>query len=344
MKFLIYSDVHFCETSSIVRSFGDKYSKRLENLIKSVTWAEEFADIMNCDKIICLGDFFNKPDLNSRELTALQEITWSKLPHIFLVGNHDACDKSLFYNSVTALKNNGFEIIHEPTFHMIDGKKYIFLPYISEDNRQPLSYYVDMFPAESTYIFSHNDIKGLQYGSFLSKDGFDISEIESSCKIFLNGHLHNMNKFCANGLNVGNLTGQNFSEDANIYNHCCLVLDTSDNSIEIFENPYALNFYKLDYTSTDDSNYCFEIKGNSVLSIKCRSNQVNYIKSNLDMLKDKIVDYRVSIVPEAISETEIEENMKDYISLDHKSMFIDFCMNTLTVSDILKSELQEVCK
>lgn len=36
MKILIYADNHFCETSSIIRSYGDKYTLRLENQIKSI--------------------------------------------------------------------------------------------------------------------------------------------------------------------------------------------------------------------------------------------------------------------------------------------------------------------
>lgn len=343
MRFLIYSDVHFCENSSIVRSFGNKYSKRLENLIKSINWAECQAIKNNCDEVICLGDFFNKPDLNSRELTALQEICWSAYPHTFLVGNHDACDKSLFYNSVTALKNNGFRIIHEPTSYIAGGKKYIFLPYITEENRKMLNYYIDNFPSDLTYIFSHNDIKGLQYGSFTSQDGFDIDDIEKSCKIFLNGHLHNMTKFCANGLNIGNLTGQNFSEDAKIYSHNVAILDTDKNSLEFIENPYALNFYKLDYTSINDNDYCFEIKENSVLSIKCRLDQVDYIRSALKSCKS-VVEARITVIPDIVSDAEIELRISDYASVDHKQKFIDFCTKQFEISEIFKQELQEICK
>ena len=43
MKFLICGDVHWSEFSSILRKMGDKYSKRLENLINSINWVEEQA-------------------------------------------------------------------------------------------------------------------------------------------------------------------------------------------------------------------------------------------------------------------------------------------------------------
>lgn len=74
MKILLYTDVHVSEFSSIIRSMGEKYSTRLENLIASINWAEKIATENNCDEIICLGDFFDKPELNSSELTAMKEI------------------------------------------------------------------------------------------------------------------------------------------------------------------------------------------------------------------------------------------------------------------------------
>lgn len=344
MRFLIYSDVHFCENSSIVRSVGKKYSTRLENLIKSINWAECQAIDNNCDEVICLGDFFNKPDLNSRELTALQDICWSAYPHTFLVGNHDACDKSLFYNSVMALRNNGFKIITEPTLCINDTCNLLFLPYITEDCRKSISDYSNNSNINNLYVFSHNDIKGLRYGAFESVEGFALDDIENSCRLFLNGHLHNGEQICKNGFNIGNLTGQNFSEDAKIYQHCAIVLDTDQNDIRFIENPYALNFYKLDYTDNNDENYCFEIKDNAVLSIRCRSNQVPYIRSALESCRNNVVESRVSVIPDLVDQQTIDENIKTYASSDHKDKFIEFCNMKLPYSEVLAEELQEVCK
>lgn len=36
MRYLIYTDNHFCETSSIVQKFGSKYTVRIENQLKSL--------------------------------------------------------------------------------------------------------------------------------------------------------------------------------------------------------------------------------------------------------------------------------------------------------------------
>ena len=40
MKILLYTDVHFCKSSSIVTGRGKRFSTRLENIIESLNWAE----------------------------------------------------------------------------------------------------------------------------------------------------------------------------------------------------------------------------------------------------------------------------------------------------------------
>ena len=104
MKLLIYTDNHFSETSSIVNGVGENFSLRLENQIKSIEWIEGLAQKENVDRIICLGDFFDKPKLNANELTAFSKIEWNKdnPQRDILVGNHDATNKDLT-NSATAL-------------------------------------------------------------------------------------------------------------------------------------------------------------------------------------------------------------------------------------------------
>ena len=65
-------------------------------------------------------------------------------------------------------------------------------------------------------IVSHNDIK-MQYGMFESKEGFELDDINTNGQWFFNGHLHNCGKLGDRAYNLGNVTGQNFSEDAYIF-------------------------------------------------------------------------------------------------------------------------------
>ena len=95
-------------------------------------------------------------------------------------------------------------------------------------------------------ILSHNDIAGIQMGAFLSKEGFSLNDIDENCDLFINGHIHNCGWVSEKAFNIGNLTGQNFSEDAFRFEHVAVILDTDTLHMDWYENPHAFNFYKID--------------------------------------------------------------------------------------------------
>ena len=165
MKILICGDVHFSTYSSIVRSRGKHFSTRLECLIKSLCWVEQISEEYGCEEEIYLGDFFDKPELSSEELTALSEIHWnnsSRLKH-FIVGNHESGVASLIYNSTQALHKLGVVEDVPYIYPLNENTEILFLPYITEDNRKPLSEYLkDRNLNKKLIICSHNDIKDFQ--------------------------------------------------------------------------------------------------------------------------------------------------------------------------------------
>ena len=345
MKVLIYCDVHFSTYSSIIRGQGEKYSKRLHNLISSLNWAEELAIKKGCDRIFCLGDFFNQENLNSEELTALQDINWANIPHLSIVGNHESSVKSLEYSSTKVLEKNNFKIIDTPTIDFCDeGKvKLIFLPYITEDDRKPLIEYIntpdyklDSAEKEKIIVFSHNDVKGIRYGTFESKEGFNIGEIESDCDLFLNGHLHNGSKFCKNGYNLGNLSGQNFSEDATKYSHCVFILDTTTLKLDQYENPFAFNFYQIDINKKADLDIFNHLKPHSVISCRCEQSLVNDCKYIIDH-SSLIEACRVIVTFNVINtlstaDTSTYTNTTDYLQ-QFKTFLVDKLGNTPELLD-----------
>ena len=337
MKVLIYSDIHISQDSSIVKGFGKNYSTRLEYIIKSINWAENLAINHKCDLIFNLGDTFNKPIVNAMEATAVQDINWADIPHYILVGNHDSDVVSLEYSSVSILKKLGFHIIKEVT-HLYDNEDvFTFIPYILEDNRKPLTEYL---VGKNDIVLSHNDIAGFRFGNFVSKEGFKVDDIEKCCKLFLNGHLHNSSFLSDKILNVGNLCGQNFTEDALKYSHGCWILDTKTNSLEFYENPYSLNFYKLEYPA--DKKVFSDLKNNSVLMIKCERSYQEELKNILTNYSDKIVTTRVLLY-----DKDIIENIDTQVKLDkvdHLKQFTDFIHEQLGNTELINEELMEVCR
>ena len=259
MKLMVCGDVHFSQYSSILRKNGDKYSLRLEKLIASVNWVENLAVEKGCIRTIYLGDFFDSSVLNSFELSALREIKWNSTEHIFICGNHETSQHSLINNSVNFLSMcDTITVFNEPKKIVEDNVELCFLPYIFEDSRESISSYFGN-KENKRIIFSHNDIKGIQLGSVISTNGFEINDIENNCDLFLNGHLHNGYKVTDKIINVGNLSGQNFSEDAFKYDHVVLILDTDTLRCEVYRNPYAFNFYKIDFIEKNSIDYINDI-------------------------------------------------------------------------------------
>ena len=335
MKIFIYADPHWSQYGSILRQRGEKYSERLEHLIDSLNWVERTAEEQRCSKIVCLGDFFDKAELNAEELTALSEVMWSgNCEHIFLVGNHEMAIADSSISSAHILK-------FLPNSHVInnclsvkeDNVTLTYLPYILEDKREPLSAYVGSNDGYNV-ILSHNDLQ-IQYGMYKSSIGFTVEEIESSCDIFFNGHLHNKEVINDKIINVGNLTGQNFSEDANKYSHGAVIFDTDKKQYKYIENPYAINFYKFSYNDR-----LGQIKNNSVISLSVPLSQKleaeQYIKENTSIIASRIV-----VQAEKQKKTDHTPKIE---SPNHIEQFIAYVTQTLGDNDVITNELKEVCK
>lgn len=328
MKIGIVGDIHFCEYSSILRSRGNKFSTRLENCISSIEWAEEITK--RCDKVIYLGDFFDKSSLNASELTALSTIIFNDVPHSFLVGNHEMGINNLLLSSshIFNLNESGYTIDEYYKSDYIDFE-ICYLPYILEEDRKDSI--KDYFGEKNKkrIIFSHNDIAGIQLGQFVSKAGFNIEDIEANCDLFINGHIHNGSKVTDKIINVGNLTGQNFSEDGFKYDHTVLILDTDTLICEVYENPYAINFYKIE--NKEDLN---KVK-NAIVTIKTTEDEVSEIK--------KIIEENNNIIASRLIIDYKKLNKKEdftKLSVDHLSEFRKFVLDSLGTSDLLLEELE----
>lgn len=337
MKILLFTDLHMCPRASIINKWGTKYPSRLENCIESVNWLERKAEELGCDYIISLGDFFDKPDLTSETITACNEIQWSNIMHYHLVGNHDASTSSLDFNSVNRLSASNHRIISEPS--ILPYSDIGFLPYVTECDRKPLSEYFHGW--RPRILLSHNDISGIQMGPVVSKTGFSIEEIEANCDLFLNGHLHNGQALSTKVINLGNLTGKDFGEDAARHSHNIVILDTDTLQLEYLENPYAYNFYKLQIDCEGDIAYLDTLKNNAVVSIKCEQTLIEQVKRKIADA-DTIIESRIILTKRQI-DTEAETTELD-LTVDHLARFIECCKATIENSTLLDEELSEICK
>lgn len=347
MKILCYTDPHFCEKASIITRHGVDFTLRLENQIQSINWLENLAKEKHCDAIVCLGDFFDHAHLTDQELTALREINWSPgIEHFFVVGNHESEENDLQYSSTMALASHNRHIISKPELLVfdVDGElvEFAFLPYVLESNKQPLIEYFKPLSDNLRLLFSHNDILGLQLGPVVTRSGFSVEELEANCHLCINGHLHNGQKISNKVMNLGNLTGKDFSEDAFRYEHKVMLLDTQTFEINFIENPFAFNFYKLDINNLADIEQLHNLKTNAVLSIKCKEALIDDLRNALPTLTG-VIDHRIIITKDNVEDSTGQLDISD-LCVDQYVKFAECCRAKLENSELLEFELAEILK
>ena len=342
MRYFVVGDVHWCAYSSILRSRDEERSTRLTNLLESVNWAERKSYELGCDAVVYLGDFFDKPDLTEEEITTLTKVGWNKsVPHYFLVGNHESHMANLRFSSTSVFELLGldFKVVNEPSM-TIDGA--LFVPYLENASEFDLLGFARGI--EKPLVFSHNDISGIRYGQYESKSGFPIGDIESLNGLYVNGHLHNHTKFeNASGLfavNLGNLTGQNFSEDGFAYRHYAMTVEGDE--VMFYENPHAIMFYKLEIKSKRDLQAFQGIGNHAVLCVKCTDGMKDDVNASIASLGERVMAYKI-IVDASDASSEAYARDEAIKSVDHISRFRDFVIEKLGNTDVVREELEEIC-
>ena len=283
-KILIVPDIHYCRFSSIIRSRGKLYSTRIENCIQSINWLEDYAKKSACTHVIYLGDFFDSDNLDSEVLSSLQDIKFNDLPHICIAGNHEMSTTNNDFSSIKLLQN--FQNIDVKTHpETLEGEKVSIhlLPYIYDINEDINSYFDLSDKSKKHIILSHNDLRNVYYGNFLSTSGLDIEKLSKSCDLCINGHIHNGQVINKNIINLGILTGQDFKEDAFKYQHSIFVLDIEGDKIsgELVENPFAFNFLNLEVNKEEDLKNLTTLKSNAAVTIKCNESYVEDLRKLL---------------------------------------------------------------
>jgi hypothetical protein len=173
--------------------------------------------------------------------------------------------------------------------------------------------------------------------------GFDIDDIESNCDLFINGHIHHYG-IHNNIINVGNLTGQNFTEDFS-YKHGVYVLDTEAVNGLWVDNPYAIYFDKLDltkiYASHNFMNIIDSIDKNCVLTIKVNEDFALTAKQLLaNYVRPRIIEYR--LIVDRIKN--IDYNKIEIEEIDHLKQFETYVLDNIGDSQIVRDELAALLK
>lgn len=325
-KIAVYTDLHIGTYGSVLRSRGFRFSYKIENGQKTLEWVNKVAKEKGVVDIYCLGDLLDRADLNAEEITAIRELDISH--HKFLVGNHEALSNDLFFNSTNVLK--GSKIYDKPEIVRYGKTQIVMLPYVSESDRTSVTEVLDNLEVKNEdpiVIFSHNDIKNMYYGNFLTKIGYDVEDISANCDLFVNGHIHNGAWVSKKILNLGSITGINFNNNAAEWKPKMAIIDTETLEVEFVENPYGILFYKEEFTSVEKAKSFIEeigkLENPIVVSVKCKEQHQEEISAMLDqynfLYKRVLIDYT-----HQATDGSLEDSCSIVIDVDYFEKFREF--------------------
>lgn len=243
MKIGVYADAHFSVSSSIVQGKSHTTVGRLDNLIESLAWMDQLFQSHKVDMRVDLGDLTDTTQLSSEVITALRRCNIDEDYH--LLGNHSASSADGVFNSINMYEH----AVISPTILQCSDTKVLLLPY----NKEVIDLSEYGLNPNKDIILSHNDVKGCYYGVKLSDFGYDQYDIANNCKLFVNGHIHSGSWLMKDRImNLGVVTGLNFNGTEASWNPSVGIIDTESGSIELFENPYALLFKKINASDKFD--------------------------------------------------------------------------------------------
>ena len=268
MKILLYADTHFSLNSSILLGSTDSLKGRLEHLINSFKWMYELAREQRVDLIVDLGDLVDSSKLSANEITAVSEaLSYNKdIPELHILGNHERQSEDGRINSINFINLiNNHRLIIEPE---VLNNRYTFIPYQNYKDGD-----LEGLP-NTEYAFTHIDIKGfILGGTWTLKTGLTPEYLMSKYDYIINGHLHTggyvINNLYKTILNLGSISGQNFSSKGNPR---IGVLNTESKEIRFIDNPYGIKFDSITCNTlsevidlnnsikNSDNNYCIQIK------------------------------------------------------------------------------------
>ena len=109
----------------------------------------------------------------------------------------------------------------------------------------------------------------------------------------------------------------------------------------VYENPWALNFYKIDTTTPNKIPNFRTIKQNAVITLKCNDSDAEYYKKQLNEMSN-VLEARVIIQP--TMQILNEEMTYETLTVDHLESFKTYILNNFENTKELMEELNEVLK
>lgn len=328
MKIGIYTDCHFCKSSSIlVGSSSNKYSMRLDFLIKSFKWMYDLFEKEGVSTIFNLGDLISSDVLDAETNSALSEaLSYSKgIQEYWLIGNHEKKSRDSKFHSLSLIKQYpNIKIIDD--FETVDlgSLKVLMKSFTSSE------YSLEEFQNEcksvrdKSIIMTHQVYKDMIPGMI----GYDLDYKEmvknkNILRIF-NGHIHSArdeDKYCQ----VGSISGMSFGDDYSRFLPSIVIYDCDTNTYKRHFNGFATLFYTIDNVNSIE-NFNEQLKlfpnGFKLLRIKVpisfREEFTDYLNKNPNILdENNILSYRIKLINEnIIQDNEVQSVIQNRSVID----------------------------
>lgn len=330
MKIGIYSDCHFCKSSSIlVGSSSNKYSMRLDFLIKSFKWMYDLFEKNEVYNIFNLGDLISSDVLDAETNSALSEaLRYSKgTQEYWLIGNHEKKSRDSKFHSLSLIKQYpNIKIIDD--FEIIDlgSLKVLMKSFTSSEHSLEEFQNECKLVQDSSIVMTHQVYKDMVPGMVgYDLDYKEITKNKNILNIF-NGHIHsarNEDRYCQ----VGSISGMSFGDDYSQFLPGVVIYDCDTNTYERYINPYATLFYTLDNIDSIDK-FIKELTAlpelHKLLRIRIpisfRESFSNYLNENSKILDNcKVLSYRLKLINDNIDNTgefEIESKIQNCSVID----------------------------
>ena len=292
MKIGIYADAHFSLNSSIILGQTNSLEGRLRHLIDSFKWMYELFNEQEVEAIFDLGDLADSYILRAEEITAISEALSynTSIPETHILGNHERLDEAGSINSVSFVNNiDNHRVLNRVELVELGVSTFTLLPYNNYDEKQ-----VEELE-DTDYLLSHIDIRGSDTGGWSLREGINPRILADKFGLTINGHIHNGSWVIPDKvMNIGAISGQNFSSKQISWGPSVMILDTEDKSYNLYENPYALNFINKNISSLDQ---LVEVvnqvkKGTYALQVRVPANLVEDARKVIES-NNKIVAMRV---------------------------------------------------
>lgn len=254
MKIGIYTDAHFCKSSSIlVGASGSRYPLRLDCLVKSFKWMYDLFNSNQVTTIFNLGDLLSSHNLDVETNTALEEaLSQSYGVHEYwLIGNHEMKSDDSTFNSLAVLKqSSNVTIIQEPQiFEITDGDSTVNIfasPFVNDNSIIENN----CLKLESQTIVLTHQVYTKIVPQLSSGVDLDLMLGIPAIKQIFNGHIHSAldrSHYCQ----VGSLMGGSFGDSYMQALPGVIIYDTESGEISRYANPFATLYFTIEISDSN---------------------------------------------------------------------------------------------